>query len=96
MYGGEVVYPRPIEEALLADDRVALAAVIPVPDAGAGQVPVAVVTLAEGGRADVGALLQAYAGRGGDPRLERVEVVDAMPMTATGKLDKVSLRARFS
>jgi acyl-CoA synthetase (AMP-forming)/AMP-acid ligase II len=96
MHAGEVVYPRPIEEALLADDRVLLAAVIPVPDAGAGQVPVAVVTLAPGGRAEAGALLAAYAGRGGDPRLQRVEVVDAMPMTATGKLDKVSLRARFS
>ncbi|HZQ87668.1 MAG TPA: class I adenylate-forming enzyme family protein [Acidimicrobiales bacterium] len=93
--GGEVLYPRPIEELLLADDRVALAAVIGVPDAALGQVPVAVVTLGTEDVVDADVVLAAYLARGGDPRLRRVEVVDVMPMTATGKMDKISLRKRF-
>lgn len=90
---GTTMFPRPIEEGLLADPRVAMAAVIPVADDARGHVPLAVVTVLES--LDARELLADYHARGGDERLARIEVIDAMLMTPTGKMDKIALRARF-
>ena len=35
-------------------------------------------------------------GASGDPRLPRIEVVDTIPQTPTGKLDKITLRQQFA
>lgn len=88
---GGTVFPRPIEEALQSDARIRYAAVI---DAGG---PVAVVTLMDPGSGTTAdELLTAYrAVEANDQRLTRIELVDPMPMTPTGKLDKITLRTRF-
>ncbi len=92
---GETVFPRPMEEALRADELVRFAAVVLGCDASGAEAAVAAVTLHEAGAATASEVLARYRDRGGDPRLHAVELVDPMPMTATGKLDKVTLRRRF-
>ena len=37
-----------------------------------------------------------YRASGGDPRLTRLEIVNDIAQTPTGKLDKIALRAQFS
>ena len=93
---GETIYPRPIEELLQSDARIRFAAVIAVPDAAGDALPIAVVELFDGAVGDVAELESAYLAAGGDVRLGRVEVIAVMPMTPTGKLDKVALRLQFS
>lgn len=93
---GETIYPRPIEEALQSDARIRFAAVIAVPDATGDPEPIAIVELFETSTASVDALRAAYLETGGDDRLGRIELVDALPMTPTGKIDKIALRARFT
>jgi acyl-CoA synthetase (AMP-forming)/AMP-acid ligase II len=93
--GDETIYPRPIEEALQADRRVRFAAVISALDATGGPVPLAIVTLHRPGSVQAQVLLDAYLARGGDSRLKRIEVIATMPMTPTGKLDKIALRTQF-
>ena len=85
-----------IEELLQSDARIRFAAVIAVPDAAGDALPIAVVELFDGAVGDVAELESAYLAAGGDVRLGRVEVIAVMPMTPTGKLDKVALRLQFS
>ena len=93
---GETVFPRPIEEALQSDARIRFAAVIAIADAAGEPQPAAIVELFEIGSADSATLLAAYLAAGGDARLARIEVVDSIPQTPTGKLDKITLRTQFS
>src|SRR3546814_17344337 len=58
--GGENIYPSEVEAAILATNLVAEAAVVGQPDAVMGEVPVALVGVADGGNVD--ALLQALLG----------------------------------
>ena len=87
------IYPRPIEEALQRHPSVRYAAVIPI-DAQ----PVAVVMLwPEAVPVDAPTLRVFYdAQLDADARLARIEMITDMPMTPTGKLDKITLRKRFS
>ena len=91
--GGFNVYPREIEEVLMAHEAVSLAAVVGVPDARQGEEVKAFVVPAPGREIDAAALvawsrerLAAYK----YPRL--VEVRDSLPMNATGKILKTELR----
>ena len=93
---GETIYPRPIEELLQSDARIRFAAVVAVPDEAGEALPIAVVELFDGAVGDAAELERAYFAAGGDVRLGRVEVVAIMPMTPTGKLDKVALRLQFT
>jgi acyl-coenzyme A synthetase/AMP-(fatty) acid ligase len=86
-------YPRDVEEALLSHPAVVLAALVGLPDATLGQRPVAFVTAS----GDVGSreLVGVVRHRLGEcPEAFAVEVVDALPMTPTGKISKAQLLGR--
>jgi fatty-acyl-CoA synthase len=91
--GGENVYPAEVEAAILAHPEVAHAAVIGVPDPKWGEVGHAWVEPRPGAAVEERAL-RAFLG----DRLARFKqpkrvVVGEIPRTASGKLDKVALRA---
>lgn len=94
--GGFNVYPKEIEDVLTADDSVSAAAVIGVPDAKWGEAVVGFVVPRPGRQPDVPALLAAVqVAKGPVSKPKRLEVVESLPMTALGKIDKKALRARF-
>ena len=90
--GGYNVYPREIEEVLMTHPAVSLAAVIGVPHESHGEEIKAVVILNEGATVTEDELVawgkEQMAGYK-YPRI--VEFVDALPMTATGKILKREL-----
>ncbi len=94
--GGHNIDPVMIEDALLRHPAVALAAAVGQPDAHAGELPVAYVTLKPGAHAAPEALLAAAHAlvpeRAAVP--VRVEVLAQMPLTAIGKVAKAELRLR--
>jgi acyl-CoA synthetase (AMP-forming)/AMP-acid ligase II len=83
-------YPRDVEEALLGHPSVTAAALIGVPDDELGQRPVAYVTVSTLVAGTEVAAALAPAGR--PPGLE-VVIVEALPMTPTGKISKAQLAA---
>jgi long-chain acyl-CoA synthetase len=91
--GGFNVYPRDVEDVLLAHPDVASAAVVGRPDPVLGEEVVAYVAL-KPGAAVSGEALIAYSaehlGRHKHPR--EVHVVDAVPLTSVGKIDRKALR----
>ena len=94
--GAHNIDPGLVEEAFLAHPAVALCAVVGEPDAYAGELPVAFVILKPGAVIGPHDLLQAVAPtvyeRPAVPK--RVTIIDAMPMTAIGKIFKPALRLR--
>ena len=94
--GGHNIDPALIEDALLRHPAVALAAAVGQPDAHAGELPVAYVTLKPGAQATPEALEAAARDlvpeRAAVP--VRVAVLAQMPLTAVGKLAKAELRMR--
>lgn len=93
--GGHNIDPAVIEEALLSCPEVASAAAVGRPDAHAGEVPVAYVTLAPGTRRTAGEILTWAAQRVPEPVAapKTVTVLDELPLTAVGKPYKPALRA---
>jgi long-chain acyl-CoA synthetase len=90
--GGFNVYPREIEEVLMTHPDVSLAAVIGVPDESHGEEVKAHVILKPGATvtsADLVAWSKANMAAYKYPRI--VEITDALPMTATGKILKREL-----
>jgi long-chain acyl-CoA synthetase len=91
--GGFNVYPRDVEDALLEHPAVATAGVVGRPDEQHGEEVVAFVSLAQ---ADVAteAELVAWAREriGGYKYPREVHIVDSLPLTAVGKLDRKVLR----
>jgi HIP---CoA ligase len=95
--GGFNAYPAEIENALLRHPDISAAAVIGVPHARLGEVGMAFVVLRAGSAAtgdDVIAWSRDQMANYKAPR--RVEIVDALPLNATGKVIKDELRARVS
>jgi fatty-acyl-CoA synthase len=92
--GGENVYPAEVESVLHAHPDVAEAAVVPVPHDTWGEVGHAVV-VPEPGRALDEADLRAFLAErlAGYKRPHGFTVVEALPKTAIGKLDKTALAA---
>lgn len=92
--GSHNIDPGLVEEAFLAHPAVALCAVVGEPDAYAGELPVAYVTLKPGQQADAAQLLAEVAPhvyeRPAMPK--RVTVLPALPLTAIGKVYKPGLR----
>jgi fatty-acyl-CoA synthase len=86
--------PAMIEEALLQHPAVQLAAAVGEPDAYAGELPVAFVQPRPGMAIDVAELARFAAARIAErPAVpKRIDVVDAMPLTAIGKIYKPALR----
>jgi fatty-acyl-CoA synthase len=91
---GHNIDPGMIEEALARHDDVELAAAVGQPDAYAGEVPVAYVTLRPGATVTEGDLeayaREAVAERPAAPKA--VRILDRMPVTAVGKIFKPTLR----
>ena len=94
--GSHNIDPGLVEEAFLAHPAVALCAVVGEPDPYAGELPVAFVTLKPGFSLEAQALLDAVGPqvyeRPAVPK--RVTILDAMPMTAIGKIFKPALRLK--
>jgi long-chain acyl-CoA synthetase len=92
--GGYNVYPREVEEVLITHPAVAEAAVVGGPDAYRGECLHAYVALTKAATTDD---LLAYCGE----RLAKykvpatLEVLEALPKTSVGKLDKLPLKARW-
>ena len=98
--GGENIYPAEIEDHLNNLDGVSGAAVIGIPDDKWGEIPWAVLTLREG--TDPASVSTEHVRAELDGKLARyklpknVVVVDEFPRTASGKIRKADLRAKFS
>ncbi|MFC5950399.1 AMP-binding protein [Pseudonocardia lutea] len=93
--GGFNTYPAEIENLLLHDPRIASAAVVGVPDPRLGEVPWAYVVPAAGvdlTETDVVTWAKANMSNYKVPR--RVEVIDRLPVTANGKIEKLVLAQR--
>jgi fatty-acyl-CoA synthase len=92
--GGENVYPREVEEFLYTHPDVVDAQVIGVPDERYGEELMAWVRLREGAEPLTPEALREFcAGRLAHYKVPRyVKVVDAFPMTVTGKVRKVEMR----
>ncbi|WP_067816436.1 AMP-binding protein [Actinomadura kijaniata] len=93
--GGENIYPREIEEFLYTHPDIVDAQVIGVPDAKYGEELMAWVRLREGAEPLTAEGLREFcAGRLAHYKIPRyVHVVDEFPMTVTGKIRKVQMRA---
>ena len=93
--GGENIYPREIEDVLLEHPSVQGAAVIGRPDEVRGEEVHAVIVLAEGAELeDVKEHCAARLARFKVP--STWEVLDELPKTSTGKIDKKPLRERVA
>ncbi|WP_328583933.1 AMP-binding protein [Streptomyces sp. NBC_00370] len=95
--GGENVYPREIEEFLYTHPKVADVQVVGVADAKYGEEILACVIPRDPAdpptQDDIAAYCRDRLAHYKIPR--RVEIVDAFPMTVSGKVRKIELRERF-
>jgi fatty-acyl-CoA synthase len=92
--GAHNIDPMAIEEVFFGHPAVALAAVVSEPDAYAGELPVAYVQTKPGATIAADALLAYVAERTPERAAVPVQlyVVDAIPLTAVGKVFKPALR----
>jgi fatty-acyl-CoA synthase len=91
--GGENVYPREIEEFLYTHPEVTDASVFGVPDERYGEEIMAWVQLRQGAAVDENGLREFCRGRIAHYKVPRhVKVVDAFPMTVTGKVQTFVMR----
>ena len=97
--GGVNIYPQEIENALSTHPAVADVAVVGVPDADFGEVPLAIVTLRAGqvgDEAQAQSLLQHAAGQLAKLKWpHRIVFEDQLPRMETGKLLRRVLKERF-
>jgi len=91
--GGFNIYPREVEEVLAQHPAVAMAAVIGVPDGKWGEAVKGVLVLREGMVAEP-TEIQAFVRQrmGGHQVPKSIDLVDALPLTAVGKPNKLALR----
>jgi HIP---CoA ligase len=93
--GGFNAYPAEIENALLRHPAVAQAAVVGAPDERLGEVGVAFVVPRIGETADPAQIISWARDEMANYKVpRRVEIVDALPMNASGKVLKFELRER--
>lgn len=95
--GGENVYSREVEEALLQHAAVSECAVIGIPDAKWGESVCAVITFKQGESTSediliehTRALIASY------KKPKKIIVVDALPKLVTGKVNKIELRKLYA
>jgi long-chain acyl-CoA synthetase len=93
--GGFNVYPRDVEDALPEHPGIAMAGVVGAPSESHGEEVVAFVAPRDGARLEAEQLV-AWSRRriGGYKYPRQVHVVDALPLTTVGKVDRKALRAR--
>jgi long-chain acyl-CoA synthetase len=95
--GGFNVYPRDVEDALVEHPAVAMAGVVGAPSATHGEEIVAFVSLRSGSALTPEELIDWARQRIGGYKYPRlVNVVDAIPLTPVGKVDRKALRARLT
>jgi fatty-acyl-CoA synthase len=95
--GGEWISSVDLENLLMAHEAVAEAAVIAIPDDRWGERPLAAVVLRDGREASPDELREHLAQQFARWQLpERIEFIEAIPRTATGKFKKTELRERFA
>ncbi|WP_280340611.1 AMP-binding protein [Nocardia neocaledoniensis] len=91
---GMSVFPSEVESLLTLHPEVQTVGVVPAADARRGQVPLAFVQLRPGS-ALTASELRAWAGQNmAGYKVPLVEILDALPMTATGKIRKGELFTR--
>jgi fatty-acyl-CoA synthase len=94
--GGEWISSVDMENLLMGHPAVAEAAVIAIPDERWDERPMAIVVLKDGAEASPDDLRQHLSGHFAKWQLpERVEYIDEIPRTATGKFKKTALREQF-
>ncbi|MHA6669385.1 acyl-CoA synthetase [Homoserinimonas sp. A447] len=95
--GGENIYPAEIENLINDIEGVTGVAVIGVPDDRWGEVPWAVLTVGDGASIDTDTVREYLDGRLARFKLPvKTVVIDELPRTASGKIRKADLRARFA
>ena len=95
--GGEWISSVDLENQLMNHPAVAQAAVIAIPDDRWGERPLAVVALRAGAETCADELREHLAQEFAKWQLpDRIEFVDAVPCTATGKFKKTALRDQFT
>jgi long-chain acyl-CoA synthetase len=91
--GGFNVYPRELEEVMMTHEAIAQVAVIGVPHEIHGEEVKAVVVLRPGKQATPEAIMAWCKERMAAYKYPRtVEIVESLPMTATGKILKRALK----
>jgi acyl-CoA synthetase (AMP-forming)/AMP-acid ligase II len=94
--GGENIYSREVEEALLSHPAVAEVAVISVPDREWGESVKAFVALEAGATGDAAVLIDCCRSRVASYKKPRsIGFVEALPRLFNGKVDKKALRAPY-
>ena len=94
--GGFNVYSREIEDVIASDPTVAVVAVFGVPDPVWGESVKAVVVPAAGADVNVAALTKAVRDAKGPVHAPKsIDVVDQVPLTPVGKVDKRALRNQY-
>ena len=94
--GGFNVYPRDVEDALTEHPQVRMAGVVGAPSERHGEEVVAFVALAPEATLTPEQLVEWSRERlGGYKYPRQVHVVDAVPLTPVGKIDRKALRARL-
>ena len=95
--GGFNVFPRDVEDVLLQHPAVAMAAVVGRPDQRLGEEIVAFVSLMPGSQATPAEIMEFARGRLAAHKYPReVTILDAVPLTSVGKLDRKALRRRIA
>jgi long-chain acyl-CoA synthetase len=93
--GGFNIFPRDVEDVLLEHPAVAMAGVVGRPDERLGEEIVAFVSLRPGGQATPAEITGFARSRLAAHKYPReVTIVDAVPLTSVGKLDRKALRGR--
>ncbi len=93
--GGENISTIEVEQAIVSHPAVLEAAVVAIPHETWGERPKAYVTLKPGTDADPGHIIEHVRARLAHFKApDEVEVVDALPKTSTGKIQKFVLRER--
>jgi acyl-CoA synthetase (AMP-forming)/AMP-acid ligase II len=93
--GGFNAYPAEIENLLLRHPAIAQVAVIGVPDARLGEVGMAFVVPADGQTVDPAQVIEWSREEMANFKVPRfVEIIDELPLNATGKVVKDELRAK--
>jgi acyl-CoA synthetase (AMP-forming)/AMP-acid ligase II len=94
--GGENLYPAEIEAAVRGLDGVLEAFVVGVPDERYGEVPAAFVRVQQGGSLTLEEMRGALEGRIARFKMPvHLRVVDELPLTSSGKVQKFKLREQF-
>jgi HIP---CoA ligase len=95
--GGFNAYPAEIQNALTEHPAIREAAVIGVPDERLGEVGTAFVVVVPGSPISPGEIIAWSRDRMANYKVPRaVEILDALPLNATGKVDKTVLRGRVA